>query len=177
MGADYSLCMQTALLIDLAHFPEEGKNYEGELDSSIFSFPDHDDAKPLSPMKYSLFAQRFESEMLLQGSLSATFEFTCVVTLERFVKTIALEQIAVSIEIEKGGFLDVTDALREEIIVEMPVNPRCDEGDEPRECKINSPHFVVDKTVNVPLESPPPPQADHRWAALDVLQQDLQDNN
>ena len=73
--------METSLVINLPTLPEEGMAFSGELDSSIFSLPDGD-ARSVGPLEYDLWAQRFESELLLTGSLSALFEFTCVVTLK-----------------------------------------------------------------------------------------------
>ena len=82
--------MQTSLIIDLPSLPEEGKSFSGELDGSIFGLPEGD-ARAVGPLTYDLWAQRFETELLLTGTLSAPFEFTCVITLNPFVKTIRLD--------------------------------------------------------------------------------------
>ena len=141
------------LIVDLSTLPEDGVSLQGDLPAEIFAFPPHDDAKPVSPLHYELEVQRFGSELLLRGDIQASFEFTCVVTLQRFA-----------------------DALREEIVLEIPADPRCDEGDVPMECKLNSPYLVLDKTTDTDLSSPPPPPADNRWSALDALS-DLKDNH
>jgi uncharacterized metal-binding protein YceD (DUF177 family) len=164
------------LLIDPSTLPEDGISLAGELPADLFDFPAHDDAKAVSPLHYDLFVQRFGSELLLRGDLQASFEFTCVVTLQRFVQTIRLAEIAVSLELESEGPIDIADSLREEIVIELPADPRCDEGDVPMECKLNSPYLVLDKTTDSDLSSPPPPPTDHRWSALDALS-DLNDNH
>lgn len=164
------------LFLDPATLPEDGMNLQGQLPAEIFDFPAHDDAKAVSPLVYDLHAQRFGSELLLQGDLSASFEFTCVVTLQRFVQTIRLNGVAISLELENEAPINIAEALREEIVIEMPADPRCDEGDEPRECKLNSPYLVLDKSADSDLSSPPPPPADSRWSALDALS-DLNDNH
>jgi uncharacterized protein len=164
------------LLIDPSTLPEDGISLAGELPADLFDFPAHDDAKAVSPLHYDLFVQRFGSELLLRGDLQASFEFTCVVTLQRFVQTIRLSQIAVSLELESEAPIDIADSLREEIIIELPADPRCDEGDVPMECKLNSPYLVLDKTTDSDLSSPPLPPADLRWSALDALS-DLNDNH
>lgn len=164
------------LLIDPSTLPEDGISLTGELPAEIFDFPEHDDAKAVSPLRYDLDVQRFGTELLLRGDLQATFEFTCVVTLQRFVQTIRLEGIAVSLELESEAPIDIGEALREELVIELPADPRCDEGDVPMECKLNSPYLVLDKTTNTDLSSPPPPTADLRWSALDALS-DLNDNH
>lgn len=164
------------LFIDPTTLPEEGISLSGDLPAEIFDFPPHDDAKPLSPLHYELEIQRFGSELLLRGDLQATFEFTCVVTLQRFTQTVKLENVAISLELESEAPIDIADSLREEIVIEIPADPRCDEGDEPMECKLNSPYLVLDKTTDTDLSSPPPPPADNRWSALDALS-DLKDNH
>lgn len=164
------------LLVDLSTLPEDGLALQGELPAEIFDFPAHDDAKAVSPLCYDLFVQRFGSELLLRGDLSTRFEFTCVVTLQRFIQTIRLHSVAISVELENEAPVDIADALREEIVIEMPSDPRCDQADTPMECRLNSPYLVLDKTTDSDLSSPPPPPADSRWSALDALS-DLNDNH
>ncbi len=165
--------MKGRLIVDLANLPEEGKSFAGELPKEIFDLPD-DDAQAVGPLAYELLANRFGSELLLTGSLSAAFEFTCVRTLHPFVQTIRLDDAAVSIEIEKEGHIDVTDALREEILINFPVDPRCEEGDVPQKCEIDSRYLSVDKSPEDGLPTPPRAESDDRWSALDILK-DLKD--
>jgi uncharacterized protein len=165
--------MKGHLIIDLANLPEEGKNFAGELPKEIFDLPE-DDAQAVGPLTYDLLAHRFGSELLLTGSLSAPFEFTCVRTLHPFVQTIRLEDAAVSIEIEKEGPIDVTEALREEILINFPVDPRCEEGDVAQKCEIDSRYLSVDKSAEDGLPTPPRAGSDDRWSALDILK-DLKD--
>ena len=160
--------METSLVINLPTLPEEGMAFSGELDSSIFSLPDGD-ARSVGPLEYDLWTQRFESELLLTGSLSALFEFTCVVTLKPFVKTIHLPQIAISVEISNASGLDVTEALREEILIEFPTDPRCDEGDVPEPCEIDPQYLAVDKSPEDGVSPPPRDGGDDRWSALNDL--------
>jgi len=165
--------MKTRLEIDLAGLPEEGKAFSGELLPEIFDLPEGD-ARPVGPLIYDLWAQRFGSELLLTGSLSAPFEFTCVRTLHPFVQTIRLEGAAVSIELGQEAEIDASEALREEVLVHFPVDPRCEEGDVPQKCEIDPRYLSVDKPAENAL--PPPPRAggDDRWSALDTLK-DLKD--
>jgi hypothetical protein len=94
--------MKTHLKIDLAALPEEGKLMTGELPGEVFDLPEGD-ARAVGPLEYDLRAQRFGSELLLTGSLSAPFEFTCVRTLHPFIQTIRLDDAAISVEIGKRG--------------------------------------------------------------------------
>jgi uncharacterized metal-binding protein YceD (DUF177 family) len=165
--------MKKRLLIDLTGLPEEGKGFSGELPKEIFDLPE-DDAQAVGPLIYEVWAQRFGSELLLTGTLSAPFEFTCVRTLHPFVQTIGLDDAAVSIEIEREGEIDATEALREEVLINLPVDPRCEEGDVPQKCEIDSRYLSVDKSAEDGLPTPPRVESDDRWSALDILK-DLKD--
>jgi hypothetical protein len=122
--------MHPRLIIDLDTLPDEGRQVAGELPPEVFDLPPGD-ARPVGPLCYDLYAQRFEGELFLSGSLSAPFEFTCVRTVHPFVRTIRIEQVPISLEIGRQSEIDVTDALREEVLLQFPANPRCDEADEP----------------------------------------------
>lgn len=160
--------MQKHLVIDLANLPEEGKNFSGELAQEIFDLPEGD-AKAVGPLRYDLLVQRFGSELLLTGNLSAPFEFTCVRTLHPFVQTIFLENAAVSQEILTEGDLDVTESIREEVLINFPVDPRCDEADVPQHCEIDSRYLAVDNEVEDDVGSAPRAPGDDRWSQLDAI--------
>jgi len=160
--------MKGHLTIDLASLPEEGKGFSGELPKEIFDLPEGD-AQALGPLEYDLWVQRFGSELLLTGSLSAPFEFTCVRTLHPFVQTIRLDGAAVSIEIGSEGEIDASEALREEVLLNFPVDPRCEEGDVPQKCEIDPRYLSVDKPDEDALPTPPRDGGDDRWSALDHL--------
>lgn len=155
-------------MIDLPTLPEEGKAFSGELDGALFELQEGD-AASVGPLEYDLWVQRFESELLATGSISAPFEFTCVVTLKPFVKTIRLPSAAVSVEIGNSGQVDLGQALREEILIEFPGDPRCDQGDVPEPCEIDSRYLAVDKPVGDELSIAPRSEGDDRWSALNDL--------
>lgn len=169
----YAGRMKGRLKIDLAGLPEDGKCFAGELPKEIFDLP-ADDAQAVGPLEYDLWVQRFGSELLLTGSLRAPFEFTCVRTLHPFIQTIALEAAAVAIEIGNEAEMDATEALREEVLLNFPVDPRCEDGDVPAMCEIDPRYLSVDKPPEDGLPTPPRAEGDDRWSALDNLK-DLKD--
>ncbi len=164
--------MKGRLTIELANLPDEGREYSGELPKEIFDLPE-DDARAVGPLEYDLWVQRFGSELLLSGSISAPFEFTCVRTLHPFVQTIRVENAAVSVEIGRDGELDATEALREEVLINFPIDPRCEDGDVPQKCEIDSRYLSVDKSAEDGLPTPPRAGSDDRWSALDPLKDNL----
>lgn len=165
--------METQVKINLSELPEEGKLIAGELDAVIFDLPEGD-ARALGPLVYELHVQRFGSELLLAGSLAAAFEFTCVRTLHPYIQTIRLDDAAISIELGHETEIDVTDALREEILIHFPIDPRCEDGDEPQKCEIDPRYLSVDKPSEAEVTTSPRAVSDDRWSALDILK-DLKD--
>ena len=157
------------LVIDLALLPEEGQLLDDKLPADIFDLPTGD-ARPLGPLSFRLQVQRFGDELLLQGSLKAPFEFQCVRTLTLFRKTISLPEAAISLEIGPRAEIDATEELREEILLNFPPYPRCDEGDDPSPCEINPRYLAVDNPTGDVVDVPPAEQGDSRWAALDGLE-------
>ena len=164
--------MNVSLMIDLSALPEEGQAISGELPKELFDLPKND-AQPVGPLEYDLWVQRFGSELLLTGNLSAPFEFTCVRTLHSFVQTIRVDKTAVSLEIKQEGEVDVAEALREEVVIHFPVDPRCEDGDEEMKCEIDPRYLSVDKPVDDGLTTPPRPEVNDRWSALDNLKDKL----
>ncbi|GHC64771.1 hypothetical protein [Roseibacillus persicicus] len=159
------------LIIDLGTLPETGKRMEGELDPSIFDLPPRD-PQPKGPLSFDLHVQRFEGEVLLQGSLSCPFEFECVRTLHPFIKTVHLPHAAIAVEVGNFGEVDATEALREELLLEIPNHPTCEIADTPQECEIDPHYLAVDKGDSDDVDPAPPEGGDSRWSALDSFQAD-----
>lgn len=160
--------MKRHLIIDLDCLPEEGQAFTGDLDPAIFDLPEGD-AIPTSPLRYDLWAQRFGDELLLLGAIQATFEFTCVRTLQQFEQTISLENAAIAIEIENRVQIEIGEFIREELLINFPANPNCENADEPMDCEIDSRYLALDKTPEAGVETAPHVAADDRWSALDNL--------
>ena len=154
--------------IDLANLPDEGQLYEGEIAPEIFGL-EGGDTTPSGPLYYRLFAQRFDTELLLTGNLESTFELTCMRSLHRFKQTVDLEGAAISLEIKEDGEIDASEAIREEVLLELPTNPRCEDGDEPGKCEIDPKYLAVDKPTNDGVDSAPAQDAPNPWAALDAI--------
>ena len=154
--------------IDLANLPEEGKQFEGEIPPEIFDITGTD-IIDVSPLSYSLFAQRFDTELLLTGSIKATFELTCMRSLKPFFQTISIPSTAISIELGPDGFVEAGEHIREEILLELPTIPRCEDGDNPGKCEIDPKYLAVDKPAEDGVDNAPAPEKPNPWAALDAL--------
>ncbi|MBT8037866.1 MAG: DUF177 domain-containing protein [Verrucomicrobiae bacterium] len=166
--------MKKHLTIDLNTLPEEGKTFSGELDGSIFSFPE-ETIQAAGPMLYDVYVQKFDNEVLVRGNLSAPIEFTCVRTLIPFIQTIRADDCSLCLEATQSQ-IDLVDALRQEIVILFPDYPRCDEGDEEIECNLDSRYLAVDKPPIDDVKTPSRDEAPNPWDALDAIQNDSTDD-
>lgn len=154
--------------IELDHLPEDGKQFEGELEREVFGV-DSAGIKAIGPLHFDLHIQRFEGELFIQGKLSALFEFACVRCLDVFEKTVCIDDFSASVEIDGQLVIDLTDVLREEIVIEFPSYPQCAESDEEKACNLQSEHFRVDKEGHSGVNTPAPSSNSGIWDALDSL--------
>lgn len=156
-----------SLEITLGELPEFGEQKTGEIPSEVFELRP-EEGKAETGLKYDLFIQRFDDELLLTGKIEASFQLECVRTLHPFKKTITVEGFAHTFEIEEE-VINVTDQLREEIMLLLPVYPVCDMGDEEMTCNIEEKYLALDKDPESDLEDQPATKNDTRWDALDQL--------
>lgn len=162
--------MKKHLNIDINTLPDEGKTFSGELDGSIFS-AEGEDINATSPLFYDLHLQKFDSELLIRGNVSASFEFICDRCLSPFIQTITVNAFSLCIEVE-GSQVDLADALREEVVILFPDYPHCDQADDPEECKLDSRYLAVDKPPLGDVKTLPRDEQPNPWDALDTLGDD-----
>lgn len=166
--------MKKKLSIDVSALPDEGKTYSGELDTSVLQLREKD-TEAVGALEYDIHVQKFDNELLIRGTLSMPIRFTCVRTLEQFVQTIQVDEFDTCLEIT-GSELDLTGTLCEELMLQFPDYPRCDEADDPMECNIDSRYLAVDKPVDDDVKTPPRDAAPNPWDALDAIQDDTSSN-
>ena len=160
--------MIDSLEINLNELSEFGEKIDGEIHPDIFELKE-DEGTPITGLKYNLLIQRFDTELLMQGTLTAKFELECVRTLHPFMMTLAVPDFSISIEITEE-IVNPSEQLREEIMILFPTYPVCDMGDEKMTCKIEEKYLALDKDQSNDLEEQPPNVPDDRWSALDQLE-------
>ena len=122
----------------LTDIPEEGLQFAGETTTDIFAFAETEtEVRPRGPVSYDLHLSRVGPELMLaQGQLVARFYLRCVVCLEEFPYTLTLDGYAADLDLPEDGVLDLTERVREDLLLELPPYPHCDrDGDDPgRKC-------------------------------------------
>lgn len=159
--------MSDRLILSLENWSSEGRCLSGELDSCIFGV-ENEDVKACGNLLYDLDAQLFDHELLLTGTISAVFRLQCARCLKEFDYELRADALSLSFDVADELQIDVTDALREELVIELPSYPKCEISGQ--ECQINDEnlHFGLDKEVEAGVESPTP-GGRSVWDALDRL--------
>lgn len=120
------------MIIQVREIPEEGIHLEGDIQEDIFQLKPTE-SKPAGPVHYDLFVSIVSDSILVQGSLSVPFEMECVRCLETFVEELKRPDFAHSEPLEGRSSIDLTDPIREDILLVLPIHPHCDAGNQ-REC-------------------------------------------
>lgn len=118
----------TKFEILVARLDADGDYYEGELDCSVLEMDEDRYARPFAGLRYKLFAQILGTELLVRGSLEQDFTADCARCGEEFDFTLEVPDFTVSVEVkERTEIIDLTEELRESIILALPTYPVCSE--------------------------------------------------
>lgn len=92
----------------------------------------------MGPLHCAIDAGLSGNGFFAMGQLSLSAEFQCVACLEPFEKLLEVREFATQIEIAGDEIVDLTDCIREDIILCLPPHPKCD-GDGARQCSAHFP--------------------------------------
>ncbi len=147
----------------VARIPEEGFHYEGEEPGSILSLDDEKFVRNPSAVRYKLYAQRVSDELVARGELGVDLELRCARCSEFFSTTVGVSDFLRAYPAPEGtDSVDLTDDLREEILLHIPGFPVCAE-----ECEGVCPQCGADLNKGAcECEVEERPNA---WSALDGL--------
>ena len=160
--------MKTQIAIPLEGFPEGCLRCSGEADSSILGL-DNASMRSAGPIRYDLEAQLYDTELVVRGSISAPFTMRCDRCLEEFAYTVTVEELALSFEVQEDApSLDITEELREELILALPAYPKCELTG--KECQIHdiNDDFRLDKAPSSGVDFATP-SGESVWQALDKI--------
>lgn len=157
--------MEQRLVIDLEEMPEEGVRMEGELDGGIFGI-DCDDVRSAGPVHYELAAEPCDTELLVRVTVRAPFVMRCVRCLREFEYVAETEVPELSVDMRGRSSVDVTDEVREEVLLDLPNYPKCELLGE--KCEINDvvAQFRLDKDPHSGVDSSTA-SGESVWDALD----------
>ncbi len=155
--------MTEKLLIDVARLDKGGENYAGVVDDAVLEM-DGELLRPFAGIRYDLFVQLFGTELLVRGTLEQDFDAVCCRCGGDFDFTTRVDDFTASVEVnEKTEFVDLTDELRQSIILSLPSYPVCRQ-----DCLGVCP--TCGKNLNEGPCACSHAERDSRWGALDDLQ-------
>lgn len=140
--------MENKLTVEVFRLAKDGETLEGEVDCVDI---DEELVKPFGGVRYRLEAKLYGKEFLARGHLEQDFDLVCCRCGKDFDTTVSVDDFVFSCEVdEKSPEVDLTESVRESIILILPTYPVCGEACPGVESKAQMP-------------------ADDRWNALDSL--------
>ena len=154
---------ETRLLIDVARLDRDGEDYSGAVDDAVLEL-DGELLRPFGGIRYELFVQQFGTELLVRGTLAQDFDAVCSRCGGDFDFTLKVGGFTTRVESDENTELvDLTDELRQSIILALPSYPVCRQ-----DCRGVCP--TCGKNLNEGSCACDHTERDSRWGALDALE-------
>ena len=119
---------QGRLIVDIARLDEGGEWYRGETAPEVLDFGESEFLTPLGGIVYALKIQTLGTELLARGEVRQRLRCICSRCADTFDTEAAETDFVCSVEInETADFLDLTEEIREAIILALPGYPVCSE--------------------------------------------------
>lgn len=151
--------------IHINQIPAEGLHLEGEERRDILDL--HDElVETAGPVRYSLDVGLSHGGLFATGTLAVDLKMECVRCLKWFPYTVEVPDFAAQIELGASETVDLTEEMREDILLALPPHPHCDwNGANP--CA----GMLENQRQNQKIETEPTAQPGEKnpWATLDQL--------
>jgi uncharacterized protein len=145
--------------VHIQQIPDEGKRYEGEDPNTILDLHEND-IQPVGPVHYCLDVGVSDGGLFATGTVGVDVQLQCVNCLEIFQYPIRIEDFALQMELHGAETIDLTEPVREDILLALPPHPHCDWNGE-RACHgVQAAQFSTESSDN---------DAPNVWGALDKL--------
>ena len=116
---------------DTRAIPEnESLVIEGQIVEDIWQLSDADILKMAGPLDYKVTASIISENLLVRGDFVAPFTSQCTHCLDIFKFSVNLTEHSLLLPIEGNSTIDLTNSIREDIILALPNFPNCEEGEE-----------------------------------------------
>jgi uncharacterized protein len=147
--------------IHLNQIPADGLHIEGSEANKILDL--HDEGiHPLGDIRYALDVGLSDGGLFATGKVGVDLDLECVACLEHFRYPLEIPDFACQVELTGAETVDLTEMVREDILLALPPHPHCDWNGE-RVCQGVFPRSKTE-TAGEPLSDPR-----DAWGALDQL--------
>jgi uncharacterized metal-binding protein YceD (DUF177 family) len=147
--------------VHLNQIPIEGLHVEGTESSKMLDLREPD-IKPVSDVNYVLEVGLSEGGLFATGQIGVDLELVCVTCVERFRYRLIVPDFACQVDLTGNESVDLTEPVREDILLALPPHPHCDWNGE----RVCEGVFLPAKTETA--EQTPAENRD-AWGALDQL--------
>ena len=157
------------MIIYIDRIPASGLDIKDVIPTADFDLSSIDDGSELkSDVKLDVNVVVVDEELLVKGSWEVEASFVCSRCLDAFSMHLEEKNAFFDFELEGRDSIDLTDSVREDIILHFPVKPLCKES-----CQGLCPYCgeVIGKEKKCDCA---PPSRDPRFAALDKLKKKLE---
>jgi uncharacterized metal-binding protein YceD (DUF177 family) len=148
--------------IHLRQIPADGLHLEGEEPCPLVQL-ETDDIQCAGLLRYNLDVGISEGALWGSGALVQPVELRCVSCLENFPYNIHVPAFALHMELQGPEVIDLTPAMREDLLLNLPAHPHCDR-DGGRKCE----GATAENTTAAEKEEQEA-KREHDWEALDRL--------
>ena len=135
--------------VHILQIPPDGSHYEGEDPSEVLELSDPR-VVPVTPIRYSLEVGLSEGGLWAHGPVGVDLDCECVRCLERFRLPLNVPDFACQVELDGKEMVDLTENIREDILLALPAHPHCD-WDGKIDCKAS---FSTTQNEVEPLDEP-----------------------
>jgi len=154
--------MGSVVRVDLVGLPPEGKRLAGEFPGSVLELADDGMVSLGGAVHYDLKVDRLGDRLTATGQVVVEAVFCCSRCAESFRSTISDPGFLCVREVpEDAEFVDLTEYMRESILLNFPAHPVCSEV-----CRGLCPQCGINLNKGQCDCRPP---TDSRWSELDAL--------
>lgn len=116
------------LIVDLGRLDDgRTEHLKGALDAALLEADDLEQVRPAGPLAYDLHCELLGEELLVRGTLSLPCACICARCGGDFTAQFAEPDYCESFDIAGLETLDLTESVREGIILALPSYPKCKE--------------------------------------------------
>jgi len=147
--------------INVKRIPVDGETLQDSEPASILALDDSN-TRFEHPVEYRLHAQIQENAVLVTGKLLTKATMRCSRCVKEFQCLVRVDDFVFHRELAGEDFVDLTDNIREDIILQLPQRALCQ-----KDCQGLC--LVCGKDLNEGACQCKPPQGDMHWHVLDQI--------
>ncbi len=111
--------------LPVSQIQPEGTYFEGTCEEDIFNLQDKA-VRTAGGTHYAIYAFPTDEGIAVSGKLHSPFELECTRCLTHFPYEVAIEEFNAEAPVTGDHFADLTETLREDILLALPGYPRCE---------------------------------------------------